>query len=344
MEGMDDVLTPEDDNFHRPDEHWWWHETCFFYFAVHERKIGCWLYNYIRPNIGVSGGGCWVWDDKAFFHMEAPYFACYAALQLPEQRDLRDFRFPSGVGVKVLEPLQKYHLTYVDREWIDVDVIWDAVQKPWVRAVGDPPVPLHWEQFGRVTGTLTVHGDEMDVDVLAMRDRTWSPRGERWKDGGGSAYASAAVSGDLNFLATGGEQVRGFFTSDGERRAIASGTRVSERHPEHGYVTRIELDGTDTAGASAACDRRPGQPPGVAHSRGPRRCLDEHRAVEHQWHRLLGRGPLAAHSVVDAAASWRRRQPVVGGGREDARYRSTHRPARVDRGDPRPLREVPALP
>jgi hypothetical protein len=245
---MDDVLTPEDDDFHASDRHWWWHETCFYYFMVPERGLGCWLYNYIRPTIGVSGGGCWVWDDRTFFHMEAPYYACYSALQLPEERDLRDFRFPSGVGVKALEPLRTYHLTHTDRDWIDVDVLWDAIQQPWVRAVGDPPVPSHWEQFGHVTGTLTLRGEPITVDCLAMRDRTWSPRGERWKDGGGAAYASAAASADLNILATGGDRIGGFATIDGERRALTDGTRTVERHADHGYVTHIELRATDTLG------------------------------------------------------------------------------------------------
>lgn len=248
MEGMDDLLTAEDDDFHPAGDHWWWHETCFFYFYVAERKTGCWLYNYIRPNIGIAGGGCWVWDDRTFFHMEAPYYACYSALPLPAERDLRDFRFPSGVGVKVLKPLSTYHLTHQDRDWISVDVVWEAIDKPWVRVAGDPPVPLHWEHFGHVTGTLTLHGDEMAVDCVAMRDRTWSPRGERWKDGGGGAYASAAVSAELNFLSRGGESLQGYFTEHGERRAIAAGTRRVDRHREHGYITRIELDATDTAG------------------------------------------------------------------------------------------------
>ena len=250
MEGLDDLLTPEDDSFHFPQGHghWWWHETCFFYFFVPERKTGCWLYNYIRPTIGISGGGCWVWDDRTHFHMEAPYYACYAALPLPSERDLRDFRFPSGVHVKCERPLQRYRLTYADRDWIDLDVTWDAVQKPWVQAEGDPPVPFHWEQFGHVTGVLTVHGERMTVDCLAMRDRTWSPRGERWKDGGGRAYASAAASADLSFLARGGDDLQGFITREGVRNAIASGTRRVARHPDHGYITDIALDATDTAG------------------------------------------------------------------------------------------------
>ena len=248
MEGFDDLLSPEDDNFHVPGEHKWWHETCFFYFYVPERRIGCWLYNYVRPNIGVAGGGCWVWDDRTFFHMEAPYYACYSALPLPDHRDLRDFTFPSGVRVQCEKPIERYRLTYTDRDWIDIDVCWQAIQNPWVRASGDPPQPYHWEQFGHVTGHLTLGGDRLEVDCLAMRDRTWSPRSEKWKDGGGGSYASAAVSGDLNFLATGGDRITGFMTMEGERHAIVNCTRQAERRTEHGYVTRLVLDAEDTLG------------------------------------------------------------------------------------------------
>ena len=58
-EGDQRLLSPADDDFHPPpDDSWWFHETCWFWFFVPERRLGGWLYNYIRPNIGVSGGGC----------------------------------------------------------------------------------------------------------------------------------------------------------------------------------------------------------------------------------------------------------------------------------------------
>ena len=65
-----------------------------------------------------------------------------------------------------------------------------------------------------------------------------------------SKYASAAVSGDLNFLSQGADTIFGFFTQDGKRRAFTDGRRRVERHREHGYVTRIELDAVDTLGRS----------------------------------------------------------------------------------------------
>ena len=65
--GDEGLVGPADDDFHpAPDGEWWWHETCWFWFFVPERKLGGWLYNYVRPTIGVAGGGCWVWDSGLF--------------------------------------------------------------------------------------------------------------------------------------------------------------------------------------------------------------------------------------------------------------------------------------
>ncbi len=117
-----DLLGPDDDNFHQPDDHYWFHETAWWWFFVPERKVGGWFYNWVRPNIGVSGGGCWIWDESAFFHMEVPYYACYSNQRLPAERDLRDFTYPSGVAQKTLEPLTRYQLGYTDRDLVSVDL------------------------------------------------------------------------------------------------------------------------------------------------------------------------------------------------------------------------------
>jgi hypothetical protein len=37
----------------------------------------------------------------------------------------------------VEKPIERYLLTYADRDWVKVDVTWRAIQKPWVRAEGD---------------------------------------------------------------------------------------------------------------------------------------------------------------------------------------------------------------
>ncbi len=86
-EGNEALL--DDDNFHVPEsDHWWEHETFWFWFFNPERKLGCWSYHYVRPTIGVAGGGVFVFDDTAWFHMETPYYVNYTNTRLAEDRDL----------------------------------------------------------------------------------------------------------------------------------------------------------------------------------------------------------------------------------------------------------------
>lgn len=257
--GDERLLGPEDDDFHAaPADEWWWHETSWYWFFVPERRLGGWLYNYIRPNIGVAGGGCWIWDDRSHSILDALYYANYSNLRLPDERDLRDFRFPSGTTVTTVEPLERYRLGHVDGDRIHLDLEFDAIMAPWV-AAGSGARPgrgsglharkaHHFDQVGRVTGTVALPGERLRVDCLAMRDRTWAPRPERWKRGP-VGYTNAAASAQTAFHFSGWEDLRsGYLVLEGRRTGLASGTRRLERDPEHGYMTRIFIAGTDTEG------------------------------------------------------------------------------------------------
>lgn len=244
-------LLAADDDLHPPDTSRWFHETCWFWFYVPERSLGGWLYSWVRPNIGVSGGGCWVWDDTTFLHWEAPYFASFNNLRLPKPTPAGALEFPNGMRVEALEPLQRYRLRYDDADAISVDLEFDAIMEPWVRTEpgSRPPRPVHFDQLGHVTGELTLHGERLRVDCLAIRDRTWAPRSERWRDGGGYGYTNAAASPSLAFLAVGdAEQVGGYLVVDGRRTQITAGRRVVERHADHGFVTRVIVEASDEEG------------------------------------------------------------------------------------------------
>ncbi|MEE2665523.1 MAG: hypothetical protein VX681_15510 [Myxococcota bacterium] len=252
--GDEHLVGPEDDDFHPcPDDDWWWHETCWYWFFVPERKLGGWLYNYVRPSIGVAGGGCWVWDERSYSILDAPYYANYSNLRLPDERDLRNFRFPSGTRVEMLEPLKRYRLRHEDRDWIQLDLEFDAIMAPWVSAETGSHPPRerrahHFDQVGRVTGELVLSGEALAVDCLAIRDRTWARRPERWRTEP-VGYTNAAASADTAFLFAGWDALRrGYLVLDGVRADLAAGTRRLERDPEHGYMTRIFVEASDTQG------------------------------------------------------------------------------------------------
>jgi hypothetical protein len=259
-EGDQRLLTAADDDFHAPVAgEWWSHETCWFWFSVPERALGAWVYNWIRPNIGVTGGGVTIWDDTTSVHWEAPYHSNYANLRLPAERDLRRITFPTGVAVEMLEPLRRYRIGFDHEPMCSFDLEFAAVMEPWVSVedVDGRPVPYHFDQFGRVTGSVELHGERIAVDCLAIRDRTWAVRSERWKHGGGYGYTSAAAASGESFLIIGDESsVQGFVVLDGVRAGLVGGSRRVERHPEHGWVTRVHVDAVDTEGRSLTAEGR----------------------------------------------------------------------------------------
>jgi hypothetical protein len=256
-EGNDALVTGDD--FHEPEtDDWWEHETFWFWFFHPERRLGCWSYHYVRPNIGVAGGGVFVWDDTAWFHMETPYYINYTNSPLPVPLDLRDVTFSSGQRIRVIDPMRHYRLEFRDRDTISFDLDWIAIMPPWVRVSGHDMMvtddagagerkPRHFDQFGHVTGTFVLHGEELEIDCLAMRDRSWwHRRAEPWKrNGGRSEYITGAATPDHGFFGAG---PGGFVVLDGRRRALVRGTKRRARDPEHGFVRRVVIDAVDTEG------------------------------------------------------------------------------------------------
>ena len=258
-----DALGPRDDDFHVPAPGRWAHETSWFWWFVPEAGIGAWSYHWVRPNIGVTGGGVWLWDPETTYYFDAPYFVNDSNQPLSPDRNLNNHVFASGLSLKTLEPLTKYRLEFADRDRLRFDLVFDAVLPPWVNSlVGEPAAPMHLDQFGRVSGEMTVHGRTYTVDCIASRDRSWHERDERWKRGavgycdafdpeGGTAFL--AISGRV-FLPDGRdaeaiqqEEIHsGYLFRDGRRYRLKGGRRRVERDPATGALSRIEIEGRDS--------------------------------------------------------------------------------------------------
>jgi hypothetical protein len=248
---------PEDDGLHTAvmSERWWETETAWFSFHVPARRLGGWLYTMVRPNIGTVAGGAWVWDDTAWLPWEVCYSANYSALALPPDLDLRHARLPNGVAIDVVEPTRTYDLGYDDGDRLTLALRFTGVMDPEpLRAVGSTfGSAHHFDQFGRVTGSLTLYGEQIDVDCHAMRDRTWGPRPETRPRQ--AAYVTGASGPGDGFLAVtntapdGADPVAyGFLRRDGETVALASGDRTVERSECHGWVDSVLVDAVDVAG------------------------------------------------------------------------------------------------
>ena len=250
------VFTPRDDRFHFEEmgDDWWGTETAWFSFANPERRLGGWFYTMARPNIGTVAGGAWIWDDSAHLPWEVLYSANYTALEIPRNQDLDDITLPTGVSIRVIEPCMSYALGYDDGARLQASLRFDGAM---------PPEPLtstgstfghshHFDQIGRVSGELVLHGETIPIDCLAVRDRTWGRRREdRPRQ---AAYVTGVASAEHGFLAvTNVEEDRnpvayGFLRRDGRTLSLAQGERRLERNRENGWITRVEIQARDTEG------------------------------------------------------------------------------------------------
>ena len=249
-------FSARDDEFHfdQMSDRWWETETAWFSFCHPERKIGGWLYSMFRPNIGTVAGGAWIWDDTAHLPWEVPYSANYTALRLPRDQKLTDIKLPTGVSIRMLEPLTKYRLAFADEDRLTMDLTFDAVMAPRALRKGDSSFKNlnHFDQFGRVAGEIVLHGERIAIDSLGMRDRSWGPRPEHRP--GKSAYVTGMATRDDGFLAVTKWNdptdpiAYGFMIRDGKIGDLVSGRRIVERDPAQGWVTNITIEARDEFG------------------------------------------------------------------------------------------------
>jgi len=245
-----------DDRFHfeQMGDRWWMTETAWFAFCCPERKLGGWLYTMARPNIGTVAGGCWIWDDTASLPWEVLYSSNLTAMRLPRDQELTDIQLPTGVAIRMIEPLTRYGLRYADEGLVRVDLEFNAVMPPRALRKGDSSFKNlnHFDQFGRVTGTVVLHGESIAIDCLAIRDRSWGPRPEHRP--GKSAYVTGIASPDCGFLAVtkwndeSNPVAYGFLIEDGVTGDLVSGRRIVERDPDQGWVNRITIEARDEHG------------------------------------------------------------------------------------------------
>ena len=253
-----------DDSTHPAGPNADWTETTWFSFNVPERGLAGWLYIQMRPNLGISSGGAFVYGPGCWDPWELPYFAYLHYLPLPEPLDLRDVAFRNGVSVKVVEPGMVYELGYRfrDQDEFVADLRFEGLTPPVPHVHGAPPFTgsSHYDQHGRVTGTLQLKGETIEVDCFAVRDRSWGRRPE--KIGLGAArlsYVFGTTSADEGFLVfttpENGDQradveqlSSGYLFRDGVLRRLASATRRNTRDEATGGVERIEVEAVDADG------------------------------------------------------------------------------------------------
>jgi len=257
-------LIASDDGYHQPDvDDPAWHETVWFAWMVPERRMYGSFYLTFRANLGIHAASLLLYDDTAELPWEAPFHMSDTALPLPADLDLRDARLPNGMTVACLVPGRVFTFGCTHPE-ITVDLRYEALMQPLVTR-GHPPFQraVHIDQPGRVTGTVELRGERIDVDCFVMRDRMWGIRRQsrdpRRQLKVGYCYATASARDAFLAITVERDGVdaaqTGFSMRDGTWSKIVSGERTVERDGR-GRPERVVFDGLDELGREVHAEGR----------------------------------------------------------------------------------------
>lgn len=260
-----------DDRFHPPtSDDPFWTETCWFTFAVPERRLSGQLYPFFRKNQGVTSGACLLWDDTGSEIWNCLYHKNLWHLPIPKDQDLTDIHLANGIHYKCLEPLSKYELHYLDpdREEVEIHLTYEGLCEPNRLAGG------HLDQPGRYRGTIRIDDDTIEVDAFGMRDRSWGVRGQIGatlhpaspNKNGGYTYATMSDQDAWHIITanfgSGYIGIHGFLLRDGVWSKLAEGTReVLER--KDFCPSRVRITGKDELGRTLEAEGVPHNKIGV---------------------------------------------------------------------------------
>ena len=188
------AFRPEDDCYHPLSDDPYETETNWWSFNIPARKIGCWLHTPYYPNRKTVTWRIFVWDERGYDPARMAYFKKVEEAPMPDAPDLREITFPGdGYSLKMLEPGTRYHLQYADPERaFALDFTFTGVHPPRRFEPGEPPFiqTPHYDQLGRVVGTMQLDGEEIAIDSWSVRDRTWGPRGGPYAQSRKQSYAT----------------------------------------------------------------------------------------------------------------------------------------------------------
>lgn len=222
----------------------YWTESSWFSWAIPEKDINGLIWTHFRPNMNCVCGGIAMWDRSGEYVWEFPFFDFQTMRLLPEGRfgvdyDKYDFVTPWSLAVKMLEPLKRYRISY-DRADFKLDLEFEAIAPPNV--MNQPSVEqlksafkTHFEQPGRIRGTVELDGVRHEVDTFSIRDGGHGPRFMEGSPQGGYTWSTGDAKTGWHVLAPNAQDsvsqvVGGYILRDGQMSSIVEGTRrVVER-------------------------------------------------------------------------------------------------------------------
>jgi hypothetical protein len=272
------MISPKDDQLHSRTSDPSWNESAWFGYEVPERELTGWVYFYHRPNLNYTVGGVALFDPSGGQTYNCLYYDWGDMYPMAPNAGMFNFALPNGLRVAQHEPLQSFDFSYRDPagqpgQGCELNLRWEATKEP--HATGNPEGTHEWglakghfEQPGRMTGTVEVAGDRFEVSAISMRDRSWGPRSNRMANRG---HFSWGVADDNNgFVVFSGcatpdrdpvfgitDSINaGWYLKDGEYGSLESGQITTERN-EDGRPLRVEITALDHLGRSLHAVGRP---------------------------------------------------------------------------------------
>jgi hypothetical protein len=272
-----DAIDPVDDRFHKRTADPYWNESSFVTFYVPERRMMGVIYFHFRPNMGLASWGPMLWDASGDENYNCLHYGMDEYMPMPEGCEMFDFTLPNGLTIKTVELQKRYQHVY-DGPGCSFELDYTAAIEPyymkerhtkssnmsdWITDSGEEVTVGHYEQIGRMEGTIQIGGEDIAVDSWALRDHSWGPRPTRtnvMRGRGSYPTAIASERSAFNLYASTPEPleedpligsteriISGFHIEDGVIADLEQGTCRTERD-DQGLPIRIRVEGVDTLG------------------------------------------------------------------------------------------------
>jgi len=236
----------------------YWSESSWFSWHIPEKNINGAFYNHFRTNMNCMLAGAFMWDHSGQLPWTCKFFDWQAMRTPPKGRYGRDynkydFATEWGMSIRMLEPLKRYRLGY-DREGFRLDLVFEAVTEP--NEIGaksahglQKAYNFHFEQPGRITGTVELEGERFDVDSFSIRDGSHGPRFLEKVTPGGYTWSTADAKTGFHVLAVDADNSRetkvvgGYLLRDGTIAPTSGGVRrVLERKGPRPSLVEVEIE------------------------------------------------------------------------------------------------------
>ena len=254
------------DRFLKGSDDPWWNESAWFGFSVPTLDVNGFFYFWHRPNMRLTAGGVALWDARGTHRDDCLAYHWFPFNPMPADAEMFSFSLSNGMAVETLEPLQSYRLLHRSPT-VDLDLTWTGLTPAFEVTFGRDDAAVegtdafggfHYEQFGRVTGTVTVDGQVLEVDGPHVRDRSWGVRRPflptmrgglemAWASDR-TAFCATMITPDADSLSGGRDHLAyGMMLADGVlSRPVRGHREVVERAPDgRPLVIAIELEDRD---------------------------------------------------------------------------------------------------